>query len=272
MKIIRTVFWAIFILWACNGFASTNYQIQRPVFSGGGGKLTSTQFQMRTVVIGQNMTSSKLSNNEYSTHANSGYVLMLAPNNAPEFTGEDHYYVSENLNVNPSEHNGAAIGEILENMFDKYSDIDNDTDFGLALTSVSNTNGQWQYSLDNGNSWTDIDDISENNALLLADDANTRLRFKPDMDYMGGYPGDVSFHIWDQYRGVTGQTNVDIKESSWVYTFSQNNGILFGSIMAVPVAVPTLNEWGMFCLFGLLLMFSVKVIRYRLMTTHKISV
>ncbi|KPA18850.1 conserved hypothetical protein, secreted [Candidatus Magnetomorum sp. HK-1] len=259
MLLIRNTLFALILLCACNGFASTTYQIQRPVFSGGGGQITGTEYKMRTVVIGQNMTPSKLSNNSYSTQANSGYVLMLAPNNAPKFTGEDNYYIAENLKVNPNDFNGATINEVLKHMSGDYSDIDYDTEFGLALTGVNNANGQWQYSLDNGANWIDILVASENNSLLLAADDQTRLRFKPDMDYLDGYPGDVTFRIWDQYRGTTGQSNVDVNETSWVYTFSNTNGILVGSIMDVPVAVPTLNGWGLLLFFATLLYFSMKM-------------
>ncbi|MBF0452608.1 MAG: hypothetical protein HQK75_18040 [Candidatus Magnetomorum sp.] len=244
--------------------SAADYQLNRPVFSGGGGHLTNTQFQMRTVVIGQNMTPMQLSNGNYSTQANSGYVLMLAPNNAPKFKGIDDYYVADNLTVNPAEFNGASIGDILNQMSNTYSDIDPDTDFGLALTGISNANGQWQYSTDNGQSWSDIFVVSDENALLLADDELTRLRFKPNMDYMGGYPGDVTFRIWDQYRGNTGDTNVNLDDSSWVYTVSEASGILIGNIMAVPMAVPSMNIWGFFLFFGLLLFYSLKLIRQRL--------
>jgi hypothetical protein len=35
---------------------------------------------------------------------------------------------------------------------------------------------------------------------------------------LGGYPGDITFRIWDQYRGDTGDANVNQEDSSWVYT------------------------------------------------------
>ncbi|MBF0449769.1 MAG: hypothetical protein HQK75_03630 [Candidatus Magnetomorum sp.] len=264
MSLIRQSFIIITLLLFSNGLVFGEYQIEKPVFSGGGGHLTGTQYQMRTVIIGQNMTPMKLSNAVYSTQANSGYVLMLAPNNAPEFNQSDDYFVANNLTVNPAEFNGASIGEVLNQMTEAFSDIDYDTEFGLALTGVSNANGQWQYSTDNGNTWTDIFVVSDDNALLLADDDQTRLRFKPNMDYLGGYPGDIKFRIWDQYRGSTGDTNINIDDASWVYTVSENSGTLIGNIMAVPVAVPSLDMWGFFFLFGMLLYFSLKMMRQKM--------
>jgi len=261
MNFFRILIIVLLVMSLYDANASTTYQIERPVFSGGGGHITGTQHQMRTVVIGQNMTPMKLSSATYSTQANSGYVLMLAPNNAPEFNGADDYYVAYNLTVNPAEYKGASISEVLGQIPDTYSDIDDQTTFGLALTGISNDNGQWQYSLDNGQTWTDIFTVSENNALLLADDNQTRIRFSPDMDYMGGYPGDITFKIWDQYRGKTGNSNVDLQDSSWVYTVSKNSGTLIGNVMAVPVAVPSMNMLGFFFLCGLLLLYSLKRMR-----------
>jgi hypothetical protein len=268
MSFIRQYFITIAAICFSASLAIADYQLERPVFSGGGGHITNTQYQMRTVVIGQNMTPMQLSNPSYATQANSGYVLMLAPNNAPQFQGEDDYFVADNLTVNPAEFNGASIGEVLNQMPDTYSDMDAQTKFGLALTDVSNTNGQWQYSIDNGLTWADIFTVSDDNALLLADDDQTRLRFKPDMDYMGGYPGDVTFKIWDQYRGTTGDTNVNLQEDSWVYTVSKNSGILIGNVMAVPVAVPSMTIWGFFILFGLITYFSLKIMRSKIQSAY----
>ena len=138
-----------------------------------------------------------------------------------------------------------------------------------ALTGINNDKGQWQYTTDNGQTWTDILFVSENNALLLADDNQTRIRFKPNMDYMGGYPGDVTFKIWDQYRGNSGDTNVNLQDTSWVYTVSKNSGILIGNVMAVPVAVPSMNMWGFLLLFGLLSYYSLKMMRPRIYKYYK---
>jgi len=264
MLFLRHFYLIVSVLILSTATAFADYQLQRPVFSGGGGKLIGTSYQMRTIVIGQNMTPIQVSNDTYTTNANSAYVLMLAMDNAPEFNGTDNYYVADNLTVNPNDFRGASIGEILNQMSDDYSDIDYDTEFGLALTGVSNSNGRWQYSIDNGQNWTDIIAVSDENALLLADDSQTRLRFQPNMNYLGGYPGDITFRIWDQYRGNTGDTDINLNDASWVYTVSESSGILIGNIMAVPVAVPSLSFWGIFFLSGILIYFSLKIMRQKI--------
>jgi len=267
MKPLR-MFWTVMlvILTAASLVIASDYKLERPVFSGGGGALQGTDYHMRTVVVGQNMPTAQLSNNTFSTQANSGYVLMLAPNNAPKFKSNKDYYVADDLWVNPHEFNGASIANVLEQMKNDYSDIDHeiysDQKFGLAVTGVNNAQGQWQYSTDNGAAWTDIDDVSDTSALLLADDEQTRLRFLPNMDYMGGFPGEINFRIWDQYRGKTGDTNIDLTDASWVYTVNkiENTGILLGNVMAVPMAVPSMNEWGIMFFLGILLYSSLRMI------------
>jgi hypothetical protein len=229
MKHVKKIILFFTVFFLSIGVSVADYQINQPVFSGGGGQLTGSSYQMRTVIIGQNMTPVKLSNDTYITQANSGYVLMLSQDNAPIFTGGDKYYVADNLTVNPAEFNGATIGEVLNQMTGDYSDIDHDTQFGIAVTGVSNANGQWQFSTDSGQSWNDIEVVSDDNTLLLADDTQTRLRFQPDKDFMGGYPGDITFRIWDQYRGNTGDLNVNLNDASWIYTVSKNSGLLIGT-------------------------------------------
>jgi hypothetical protein len=263
MKYVKIFILLVTAFFLSNSMSLANYQVSQPVFSGGGGPLTGSSYQMRPVVIGQNMTPMKLSNDTYITQANSGYVLMRSQDNAPVFNGGDDYYVADNLTVNPAEFNGASIGEVLNQMTGDYSDIDHDTQFGIAVTGVSNTNGQWQFSTNSGQTWDDIVVVSDDNALLLADDTQTRLRFQPDMDYMGGYPGDITFRIWDQYRGNTGDINVNLNDASWIYTVSRNSGLLIGNVMSVPVAVPSMNFWGIIFLTGILIYFSLKIMHQK---------
>ena len=62
---------------------------------------------------------------------------------------------------------------------------------------------------------------------------------------------------------ITGDDNVNLQDDSWVYTVSKNSGILIGNVMAIPVAVPTMNIYGFLLLFGLFLFYSIKMIRTR---------
>ena len=70
---------------------------------------------------------------------------------------------------------------------------------GLALTAVDNSNGTWKYSLNGGTTWTAVGAVTDDNALLLAADSDTRLYFQPNANYNG--TSTVTFRAWDQSDG-----------------------------------------------------------------------
>jgi len=57
---------------------------------------------------------------------------------------------------------------------------------------------------------------------------------------------------------------VNLNNTSWVYTVSENSGILIGNVMAVPVAVPSLNFCGLLFLTGILIYFSLQRMRQKI--------
>ena len=75
---------------------------------------------------------------------------------------------------------------------------------GIAITATDTTNGTWFYSTNNGTSWNALGAVANNNALLLAADANTRLYFQPNADYNGTLANALTFRAWDQTSGNNG--------------------------------------------------------------------
>jgi photosystem II stability/assembly factor-like uncharacterized protein len=75
---------------------------------------------------------------------------------------------------------------------------------GIALINVDTTNGTWEYSLDDGDTWSPVIGVSFTNALLLPSTA--RLRFIPLPDFNGSMPNAITFHAWDQSSGTAGST------------------------------------------------------------------
>lgn len=77
---------------------------------------------------------------------------------------------------------------------------------GIALCAVDNRNGVWQYSLDDGFSFTNVSNLEgdfvelENEALLLDGDLvggeRNRLRFIPNQNYTGS--AELEFRAWDK--------------------------------------------------------------------------
>jgi parallel beta-helix repeat protein/predicted outer membrane repeat protein len=68
---------------------------------------------------------------------------------------------------------------------------------GIAVVAADVANGTWEFSDDNGGTWTPApNDIAEDNALLLADDA--LVRFVPALNFNGTVDPALTFRAWDQ--------------------------------------------------------------------------
>ncbi len=104
----------------------------------------------------------------------------------------------------------------------------------IAVTSVDNTNGKWQYSTDNGGSWNDFSattgsnvDLSTASRLLLPTD---RIRFVPNLTYVG--TATFTFRAWDQTTGTAGSTASTTTNGGMTAFSSASDGasIFVGSI------------------------------------------
>ncbi|MFO0699340.1 MAG: DUF4347 domain-containing protein, partial [Nitrospira sp.] len=131
-----------------------------------------------------------------------------------------------------------AVGTLVSNLVDFASpagQVDNVTDpdsgalLGIAITAADTTNGTWFYSINNGSSWNALGAVANNNARLLAADANTRLYFQPNANYNGTITNAITFHAWDQSSGTNGGT-ADLTTAQTVLdqfasaSYSNNNG------------------------------------------------
>ncbi len=86
------------------------------------------------------------------------------------------------------------------------TDADSGALAGIAVTGVNSSNGAWQFSVDDGASWSAIAAPSATSALLLAADAQTRVRFVPSADFNGTVAAGLTFRAWDRTSGVAGAT------------------------------------------------------------------
>ncbi|NVJ98598.1 MAG: DUF4347 domain-containing protein [Alphaproteobacteria bacterium] len=88
------------------------------------------------------------------------------------------------------------------------TDVDGSAVESIAVTTVDNTNGVWQYSTDSGTSWNNFSGTTgtsvdiESSARLL--DSADMVRFVPDADYNGS--ATITFRAWDESSGTAGST------------------------------------------------------------------
>jgi len=114
--------------------------------------------------------------------------------------------------LNPA---GDTVANILvSDSLNSITDDDIGAVEGIAVYTVDDTNGAWEYSLD-GSSWTAIGAVDTASALLL--DPTAMIRFVPDADFSG--TAGFFFHAWDQTQGSNGQL-FDIRDSGGSTAFS----------------------------------------------------
>ena len=130
--------------------------------------------------------------------------------------GETNSYTSPELNTDspyilPSieednfDWSGFLVSELLSG---KVTDRES-TEFGIAVTYVDNTNGQWQYYNIHTEKWYSITEVQAANAFILFD--NVRLRFVPAADWNG--TAAIQYHTWDRTGGFDNLSRADINSA-----------------------------------------------------------
>ena len=127
-------------------------------------------------------------------------ITVDAENDAPVLTGaNDLNAIDEDDIFN----NGTLVSDLIAG---HVSDPDPGAVFGIAVTGVNTSNGDWQYTVDNGSNWLSFGSLSATNARLLSADGLTRVRFVPNSNYNGTVSNGITFAAWDGTTGVAGST------------------------------------------------------------------
>ena len=154
-------------------------------------------------------------------------IATAAANNAPVLDGAGMYLTT--ITEDPTVNNGDLVSTIIARAGgDPITDADAGALEGIAIISLSNSNGTWQYDI--GSGWTAVGSVSVNSSLLLRD--TDSLRFVPNADWNG--TEFFSFAAWDRTSGTEG-TKVD--------TSSNGGGTAFSSGTAIPsITVDGVND------------------------------
>jgi subtilisin-like proprotein convertase family protein len=109
--------------------------------------------------------------------------------------------------INEDVDTGSNLGRLVSTIVQGSGSTDADGDtLGIAVTTVDNTHGQWQYTTDPGSGWQDISSASATTARLLG--PSYYVRFNPNADFnsfVGAAP-TFGFKTWDQTAGTAGGT------------------------------------------------------------------
>ncbi|MCA8920010.1 MAG: IPT/TIG domain-containing protein, partial [Planctomycetes bacterium] len=134
-------------------------------------------------------------------------VFETAPNSAPVLDNSGTPALTAIAQDLPGGSNtGDTIGALIATgaAGDPITDPDSGAVEGLGVTSVDTTNGTWEFTIDGGANWNTIT-LSGTDALLLADNANTSIRFVPNASFTGTQTAGITFRAWDQTQGLNGE-------------------------------------------------------------------
>ncbi|HKB03845.1 MAG TPA: Ig-like domain-containing protein [Gemmataceae bacterium] len=107
-----------------------------------------------------------------------------------------------------------APGGLISDLTENVTDADAGALKGVAIVAADTAKGRWQYNLSGDPlTWQNFPtDLSPANALLLADDGNTLVRFVPKPKYNGF--ASLTFHAWDQSNGAAEGTRDDATDAA----------------------------------------------------------
>ncbi|QTX19400.1 DUF4347 domain-containing protein [Comamonas aquatica] len=119
---------------------------------------------------------------------------VTSVNDAPVMTG----VLPTLTGLNDTSTNNA--GNLVSSLIGGITDVDTGAVKGIAITGLTGTYGKWQFSLDNGTSWTDVGAVSNATALVL--NTTNKVRFVPDGIH--GETATLIYKAWDQTGGTAG--------------------------------------------------------------------
>jgi hypothetical protein len=145
----------------------------------------------------------------YSSAVATAHITVTDANDPPVLIGVNDFAPITEDDVN---NNGAQVSDLLSA---HANDVDHDAVApGIAVYGLSADDGEtWQYSLDNGATWTSFGAMSLQAATVLGPDARVRLcpngRYGVNGD--PGFPRYVTFGAWDRTDGLaSGTTGVNV--------------------------------------------------------------
>jgi hypothetical protein len=149
-------------------------------------------------------------------------ILNHAPVLTPNLT-QALPAISENAETNE----GMSVAALV--LDGSITDPDGVSVEAVAVTSVDNTNGVWQYSTDKGLTWYDMTwetgkvvDLGTNARLL---DSEHRIRFVPNPGFDG--KATITFRAWDRSEGAAG-ASADASENGGRTAFS--SAVNYGTV------------------------------------------
>lgn len=163
-----------------------------------------------------------VSSGEHTEGSQNIAIAVATVNDAPVLDSSGDMF----LNTIPEDiPDGRNIGTMIAAMLisggkiDPVTDKDAGAKEGIALISADKSAGVWQYDEDRNGIFTDFpEDIAEDKAVLLNDDAVIRL--VPAPDFTGS--SEIAFRAWDRTQGCNGDTGANTVSNGGTTAFSKD--------------------------------------------------
>jgi methionine-rich copper-binding protein CopC len=135
-------------------------------------------------------------------------ITVNGENDAPVLDNTGNMTLNAiNEDVPNASNPGTLVADIIASAGgDRITDVDAGALEGIAVIAANNTNGTWEFSIDNGTNWTAFGSPASVTARLLAANATTRVRFIPNANFNGTVDPGITFRAWDQTSGTNGNT------------------------------------------------------------------
>ncbi|CAN2041433.1 membrane-bound lytic murein transglycosylase D [Candidatus Magnetomoraceae bacterium gMMP-15] len=161
------------------------------------------------------------------TEITENFEITVDPvNDAPILTAGQPQMIS--IAANETNNAGMLISEIIKNSI---SDLDKEASSGIAVYSLNQGIGKWQYYIDDESRWINIDEVSESNALLLT--SKDKIRFVPDGQNVA-YEASFFYYAWDQtLDDYTAGNKADVSIRGNNTAFSINNDIAVIEVVTI---------------------------------------
>jgi hypothetical protein len=127
------------------------------------------------------------------------------------------------------------VGDVIRLLVaDNVSDADGSSALkGMAITGVDTSRGTLFYSINRGGNWATVAGVSDSSALLLADDGDTLLYFRPNAGFSGAVSQALTFRAWDQTSASAG-TRVNVGTPGGSSAFSAATDTVALTVSAAP--------------------------------------
>lgn len=122
------------------------------------------------------------------------------PSNTAPVLNASYVATLSNINKNTFTSAGNTVASITGNSI---TDVNTANQLGIAVYSAASTSGQWQYSTNNGSTWTSLAGSTTTAARLLR--MTDLVRFVPNSNFVG--TASFSYRAWDGTTGTAGGTS-----------------------------------------------------------------